>query len=168
MPSFNEKRLVPYTPQQMYRLVADVKAYPEFVPWCKALNVTKESCKALEAQMTLVLASYETTFASHVLLTPHERIEIKNASPQNDEDIGPLRSLQSVWTFRPCKGGQCEITFSITAELRNSLLHPFLAMAMDTAGGEMVKAFEERAANCYASSKNDGETQGPPHGESAS
>jgi len=168
MPSFKEKRLVPYTPQQMYQLVADVKAYPEFVPWCKALDVTKESHKAIEAQMTLVLASYETTFASCVVLTPHERIEIKNATPQNDEDIGPLRSLESVWTFRPCKDGQCEIVFSITAELRNSLLHPFLAMAMDKAGDEMVKAFEERAANCYSQTKKNDLTKNVSHGEPSS
>ena len=39
MPSFSTVRHVPYPPDSMLGLVADVERYPEFVPLCEALKV---------------------------------------------------------------------------------------------------------------------------------
>ena len=39
MPTHSETRHLPYTAQQMYDLVAQVDAYPEFLPWCAAARV---------------------------------------------------------------------------------------------------------------------------------
>ena len=39
MTSHHEKRTVPYTPDQLFELVADVKKYPEFLPWCVGARI---------------------------------------------------------------------------------------------------------------------------------
>ena len=43
MPTFRTKRQVPFTPRQMFDLVADVERYPEFVPLCEGLRVKERS-----------------------------------------------------------------------------------------------------------------------------
>ena len=39
MPTHAEKRVVPYSADQMYALIADVGSYPEFLPWCAAARM---------------------------------------------------------------------------------------------------------------------------------
>ena len=39
MTSHHEKRIVPYTPDQLFNLVADVNKYPEFLPWCVGARI---------------------------------------------------------------------------------------------------------------------------------
>ena len=40
MPQHSETRILPYAPEQIFALVADVERYPEFLPWCVACRVT--------------------------------------------------------------------------------------------------------------------------------
>ena len=40
MPEHRETKHLPYTPEQMFDLVADVERYPEFLPWCVACRIT--------------------------------------------------------------------------------------------------------------------------------
>ena len=39
MPTHAETRVVPYTADEMYALIADVARYPEFLPWCAAARI---------------------------------------------------------------------------------------------------------------------------------
>ena len=39
MPTHAEKRILRYTPEQLFDLVADVRRYPEFLPWCVGARV---------------------------------------------------------------------------------------------------------------------------------
>ena len=36
-----ETRLLPYIPQQVFELVADVEKYPLFLPWCTACRINR-------------------------------------------------------------------------------------------------------------------------------
>ena len=46
MPTFDtDADGVPFTPEQMFDLVADVERYPEFVPLCEGLRVTSRSAR---------------------------------------------------------------------------------------------------------------------------
>ena len=42
MPRFQSSRDVPFTPQQMFDLVADVQAYPQFLPLCEDLRIRRK------------------------------------------------------------------------------------------------------------------------------
>ena len=41
MPTHAEKRVLPYTPEQLFDLVADIERYPEFLPWCVGARIRK-------------------------------------------------------------------------------------------------------------------------------
>jgi len=43
MPTHAEKRVMPYSAEQMYALIADVGSYPEFLPWCAAAHQGRNS-----------------------------------------------------------------------------------------------------------------------------
>ena len=69
MPSFRTVRRVPFSPRQMFDLVADVERYPQFLPLCEALAVKSRERdgdkEIVVAQMTVgYMAIRETSDAS--------------------------------------------------------------------------------------------------------
>jgi len=55
MPTHSETKLLPYTAQQMYDLVADVRKYPEFLPWTAAARIRSDDDKGDHRIMDKIL-----------------------------------------------------------------------------------------------------------------
>jgi ribosome-associated toxin RatA of RatAB toxin-antitoxin module len=58
LPTHHETKVLPYTAQQMYDLVADVARYPEFLPWNSAARITARrpvpEGEVMEADLVIV------------------------------------------------------------------------------------------------------------------
>ena len=35
MPKFENTKILPFSDEQLYSIIIDVKKYPDFLPWCK-------------------------------------------------------------------------------------------------------------------------------------
>ena len=74
MPTHAEIRIMPYTAQQMYDLVADVGAYPEFLPWCSAARIRKQVRHGddtnIDADLVIAFKVFRERFGSRVTLKP--------------------------------------------------------------------------------------------------
>ena len=146
MPAHHETRVLPYTAQQMYDLVADVPEYPKFLPWTAAARVRSVTDKGDHAEMLADLVVsfkvFRESFGSRVLLWPEKK--------QIDTEYidGPFRYLESQWRFRDVEGG-CEVSFSVDFEFRNRLLQGAAGMFFNEAMQRIVRAFERRAAELY-------------------
>ncbi len=148
MPSFETTRRVGHTPAQMFDLVADVEAYPRFLPLCKALRVTRRSEEdavlTLVADMEVGYKAIRETFASRITC---ERPALKIVVNYID---GPFRQLENVWHFRELEGGRaCLIDFHIAYEFRNRMLGMLMGSMFDTAFRRFAEAFEQRADEVY-------------------
>ena len=111
MPIHKERRIMPYTPAQMYALVADMERYPEFLPWCVALKVRrKDPINGIEADMTIGYKALREQFTTRVMLEPEHQIKVEYLN-------GPFRYLHNSWGFLPHPRG-CEVVFYIDFEFR--------------------------------------------------
>ncbi len=73
MPTHAEKRVVRYTPEQMFALVADVGAYPKFLPWCVGARVRTETETEIVADLTIGFGPFREGFTSRIALErPHK------------------------------------------------------------------------------------------------
>ena len=154
MPRHHETRILPYTPQQMYDLVADVQSYPQFLPWTAAARIrsreTIGDTELLLADLVISFKVFRETFGSRVMLHPAERrIETSYID-------GPFHHMDSVWLFRPVGGDgdvpRCEVDFTVDFEFRSRLLQGAATMFFNDAMTRVVRAFERRAAELYAPS----------------
>ncbi len=84
MPKHTEQRHLPYTPEQMFDLVADVPSYPEFLPWVSAIRVRSNSETMMTADMVVGFKSLRETFTSKVEKHRPESIHV-------DYVDGPLK-----------------------------------------------------------------------------
>ena len=141
MPTHAEKRVLPYTPTQMYELVADVERYPEFLPWCLAARVRKHEGNLMVADLVIGFRMVKERFTSHVTLKRPTCIDVEYTH-------GPLRHLNNHWLFQPHPEG-CLIDFYIDFEFRSKVLQKLIGALFNEAVQRMVRAFDARAHELY-------------------
>jgi coenzyme Q-binding protein COQ10 len=140
-----ERRVVAYSPAQLFDLVADVRRYPEFLPWCHAARVRSRKGQMQIAELAIGFGPFHERFVSRVDLAPD-----RTGGPRIDTIgiEGPFRRLASHWTFHPHPQGT-EIEFDIEFEFRSLLLQQTVRLLFAEAVRRMVAAFEARAAQLY-------------------
>lgn len=142
MPTHSEKRIVTYTPKQMYSLVADVASYPDFLPWVISARVYNRSENGFEADLSIGASLINHAYSSKVdLQEENYRIDVTHTK-------GPFHHLNNHWIFNEAEGGT-EIEFFLDFELNNPLLKRVLQPFLTQAAGVMVGAFEARAKQLF-------------------
>jgi coenzyme Q-binding protein COQ10 len=141
MPTHAEKRIVPYTPAQMFDLVADVARYPEFLPWCVGAKIRSQTETELVADLTIGFKLFRETFTSRVKL---DRPDMVHVSYEN----GPFRYLNNHWKFIPHPRG-CTVDFFVDFEFHSRLLQLAIGVVFNEAVRLMVNAFLRRARSVY-------------------
>jgi coenzyme Q-binding protein COQ10 len=144
MPRHRETRLLPYTPEQLFDLVADVGRYQEFLPWVAATRVRSDGETEMVADLVVGFSALKETFTSRVRKERPREIEI-------DYIEGPLKYLHNRWVFTPAPGGT-EVDFCVDFAFKNRIFEALAGRMFDSALRRMIGAFEERAAALYASS----------------
>lgn len=137
-----QTRIMPYTPEQMFRLVADVKKYPEFLPWCAGAFIHKETPQEMLADLTIGYGLLRESFTSHVYLTPYESIQV-------DCVKGPFNKLTNLWKFKPAEDNQTEVEFLIDFQLSNPVLQFAMDKVYNKAFSNITEAFHKRAQQIY-------------------
>ena len=152
MPHHRETRIVPYTADDMFAVVADVERYPEFLPWCSKITVSKREEKGrihiLETKMAVAYRGLSESYVSRVTLDQ----EAHTIDAVHIE--GPFRQLDTHWRFVP-KGEECEIHFSIDFAFRSAILSAVANVAFGLVAQRMAEAFSKRADALYGSKKQE-------------
>ena len=142
MPGIHEVHALPYSPEQMFDLVADVKRYPEFLPWVVATRIRSDSETEMVADMLVGFKAIREKFTSKVVKDRPNMIDVHYLD-------GPLRDLDNKWTFRAMPDGGCEIDFCVDFTFRNAVFEAMAGQYFDRAFRKMVDAFEARADALY-------------------
>ncbi len=147
MPRHTETRHMPYTPEQMFDLVADVKRYQEFLPWVAATRVRSDSETLMIADLVVGFRSLKETFTSRVTKQRPHSLEV-------DYIEGPLKFLHNEWKFDPAPDGGTNLCFSVDFAFRSRIFEALAGQMFDRALRRMTRAFEERAAALYGISSS--------------
>lgn len=144
MTEHSESRIVPYTADVMYAVVADVERYPEFLPWVVALRIKSRSHEdgreILLAEMAVGYRALRERYTSKVILDPAARtIDVMAIE-------GPFHRLENHWRFVP-DGTGSRVDFRVAFEFSNRLLQAAAGSAFEKVLMKMTDAFEARAAS---------------------
>ncbi|MCM2344646.1 MAG: type II toxin-antitoxin system RatA family toxin [Alphaproteobacteria bacterium] len=143
MPTHAERRKMPYTPEQMFDLVAGVDRYPEFLPWCLASRITRRDGHVFYADLIIGYKMVREKFGSRVTALRPDHIHVEYLS-------GPMKRLSNHWRFLPQDDGGCIIDFYVDFEFKNPVLQKLIAVFFEEAVKRMVAAFETRARDLYS------------------
>jgi coenzyme Q-binding protein COQ10 len=141
MPRHAEQKLVPYSCEQLFELVADVGKYPEFLPWCVGANVRSRTEAELLADLIIGFGPFRESFTSRVGLQRPRLIRVRYEN-------GPFRYLMNQWRFVPETRG-CYVDFFVDFEFRSRILQAAIGVVFNEAVRRMVNAFLKRARDVY-------------------
>lgn len=139
--------MLPYTPAQLFTLVGDVEAYPDFVPWVTRLTTHNRADEGpgvvgFDAEAVVGFSIVHERFSTHVRLdAPSLLVDVQLLS-------GPFRRLTNRWSFAPDPDG-AKLTFDIDFAFKSRLLETLLAANFQRAVTRLVACFEDRARVLY-------------------
>jgi coenzyme Q-binding protein COQ10 len=142
MPRHTETRQLPYSPEQMFELVADVGRYGEFLPWVAAVRVRSDSETEMIADLVVGFKGLSERFTSKVTKERPSRIYV-------DYIEGPLAYLHNEWHFRSDGQGGTLVEFMVDFAFKSRIFEMLAGQVFDRALRKMIGAFETRAAALY-------------------
>ncbi len=145
-------RVLPYAPDDLCRLVGDVRVYPEFVPFLKTMRIVKEEPRDAGGWVGVAEAevgwqAIKVTFATAVRCEP-ARGEVDVALVK-----GPLHALNNRWWFKATEQGT-HVRYWIAYEFKNPLLQAAISANKDKLAGRIMAAFEAEAKRRLGQSKS--------------
>ena len=147
MPRHSETRYLPYTPEQLFDMVADVATYDEFLPWVVAVRVRSSSERETVADLVVGFNAFKERFTSRVRKERPNHICV-------DYVEGPLKYLHNEWKFEPAPGGGTNLGFAVDFGFKSRLFETLAGAMFDRALRRMINAFEQRAAALYGISRS--------------
>lgn len=142
MPTHAEKRVLPYSKEQLFDLVAQVDRYPEFLPWCLGCRVKSRTDEEVVADMIIGFKVFREGFTSRVHLNKPDRVDVAYEN-------GPFKYLDNHWIFNDMGDGTTEIDFYVDFEFRSKILQTAIGAVFNEAVRRMISAFEGRAHDLY-------------------
>lgn len=146
MPRHSEIRILPYSREQMFDLVADVASYPQFLPWVSAIRIRSDTDTEMIADMIVGFKGLKERFTSRVEKHRPDHVHV-------DYIDGPLKHLHNDWRFADAEDGRgVRVDFSVDFAFKNRLFETLAGQMFDMALRKMIGAFEKRAADLYGDS----------------
>jgi ribosome-associated toxin RatA of RatAB toxin-antitoxin module len=130
--------LVNRPPELLYRLVCDVRSYPQFVPGCTAAEVLEETEQEIVVRLAVRRGALRTHFTTRNRLEPPTRVSMSLVD-------GPFRSLAGVWNLTPVPGNGCRIELRLNFDFSNALKAALITPLLTDIANSMVSAFVQRA-----------------------
>ena len=147
MPRHSETRHLPYSPEQLFDMVADVERYDEFLPWVVAVRVRSSSSHETVADLVVGFNAFKERFTSRVAKERPDRIVV-------DYVEGPLKYLRNEWRFERAADNGTNLFFSVDFAFKSRLFETLAGSMFDRALRRMTAAFEQRAATLYGISSS--------------
>lgn len=142
MTTVKRSALVPYTAEQMYALVNDVEAYPEFLPWCAEVMVVSRNQTALQATIAIEKGGIKQRITTRNIMHEGRRIDMNLVE-------GPFRYLNGTWLFQPLGGRGCDVSLQMHFEIVHGLVGLAFGQVFNQLANSLVDAFCRRAAERF-------------------
>ncbi len=134
--------LIEYSAAQMYALVENLTAYPEFLPWCSGTEILECEGEITRAAITIDFRGLKQRFSTENRANPPQLIEMSLLH-------GPFRHLDGSWRFKALGDDACKVEFRLHYEFSSKLLEKLVGPVFNFIASTFVDAFVKRALQVY-------------------
>ena len=106
MKNINKSALVPFPAADVYKLVADIESYPEFLSWCSDAKILSDENNIVEASVSISYHKLNKAFTTHNINDPGKSIKMKLVD-------GPLQYLDGIWHFQELDAGSSKVILDL-------------------------------------------------------
>ena len=142
MATIKKSALILYSAAEIYALVSDIEAYPEFLPWCRSTQVLSRSEDEVRAVIEMVKGRVHKSFSTINRMQHHKMIDIRLLE-------GPFRRLEGYWRFDPLRADASKVSLDMEFEFASPLLRMAVEPVFKQIANSLVDAFCKRAMDLY-------------------
>jgi len=142
MPSIYRSALLPYSAQEVYELVDNIKEYPKFVPYCQDAREISRQGHEVIAELLVAKSGIAKSFTTKNINEPGNSIKMQLVD-------GPFKSLNGEWRFVSLAEQASKIELELEFEFSNPLSAMAFSALFEKLTSSMVNAFCERAKTVY-------------------
>ncbi len=135
--------LVKFSARQMFDLVNDIEAYPQFLPWCSGSRIIKREDDMVEAEIVISKGGFKKAFSTRNKIDLGGKITVSLLD-------GPFSYLEGVWNFMPLREDASKISLDLEFEMSSKLASLAFGTVFHQICNTMVGAFTHRAKEVYA------------------
>lgn len=133
--------VLPYSAGQIMALIEDIRAYPQFLPWCGRTRVIQDKGEEVVAEITISHGAFGKSFTTK---NRYQRPKLAEVRLVN----GPFRFLEGLWQLEHDPKGT-RVTLDMRFEFASRLMGAFLEPIFKQAAETMVQRFAQRARVVY-------------------
>ena len=130
--------LLPYTPAEMFELVSDIAAYPQFLPWCSGTQILSQQGEELDARISFSVSGVSQSFTTRNQLRPGTEIAMQLVD-------GPFSELQGRWRFQPLGNAGSKISLFLEYDFSSKMVALAVGPVFNKIANTLVDAFQKRA-----------------------
>ena len=135
-------RVLPYSPEQLFDLAADVERYPEFLHWWITARVRRREAEVYYTDQVLGIGPIHVEFQSRTVLRRPERIDVT-------ANESPFRKFMLSWLFDSRPDGHCRVTLRAELEFRSYALERLVDKVVSAGMNDIITSFVARAQRLY-------------------
>ena len=142
MGSINRSALLPYTPEEMFKLVTDIEAYPGFLPWCSGAQILSQEDNGVTARIDFSVGKVSQSFTTRNVHRVNEEVALQLVD-------GPFSDLQGSWRFQPLGEAGCKIMLTLDYHFSNHMVSLVVGPVFSKIANSLVDSFHKRAVEIY-------------------
>jgi ribosome-associated toxin RatA of RatAB toxin-antitoxin module len=142
--TINKSALVRHSAMDMFKLVDDIDAYPEFLPWCSGAKVLKRTDDEVQASIEISKGAVHKSFTTLNRSQQGKIIEMRLVE-------GPFHHLQGFWRFDSLQENACKVSFDLEFEFSSKMVGMVVGPVFNPIANTLVDAFCKRADEVYGS-----------------
>ncbi len=142
MRKVSRSAIVPFSASEMFALVDDIEAYPDFLPWCKNASVNQRDSETVVATLELRRGRISKSFTTRNLQKQDQSIGLSLVG-------GPFRHLSGGWNFDELGESGCKVSLELEFEFQNPITDMVFGRFLEESCNSLVDAFTHRAGEIY-------------------
>ena len=142
MKVIDRSALLPFSASQLFDLVNDIEAYPQYMDGCVDARVLSREGNTIEAELKLAKGGISQRFSTRNSLQENESITLELVE-------GPFASFCGQWRFKALGDEACKVSLRLEFATNNALVGAAAAKLFDRVTGELVDAVSRRAKLLY-------------------
>ncbi len=138
----SKSAIVPYSAEQMYRLVNQINDYPTFLHWCSNATILNQTECQMTASVKISKGIFNQNFTTINTLTPNQRIDITLKD-------GPFERLNGAWIFTRLNDKTCKIELQLAFNFSSKLMDISIAPIFTNIANSQLDNFINQAKVVY-------------------
>ena len=116
MKQSNQEIEVNHNAKDLYSIVLDIEKYPEYIPWCKNIDIIYQKKNKITANMIVDYKLFPTQKFTSSVFYDEKNMMIKTIYIE-----GPLKDLNTTWKFLDLKKNKSKVIFSVNFDTALSI-----------------------------------------------